>query len=217
MVRIRRLVEVCRMAGRTVRRRPFKSPRMAIDTICRRMRTRQGEIRRIVIEIVLRIARRVAGQTGRTVIRVATHTSMFLVRLRVRMAGHTGELRIIIGVGMAVHTGIPFPLMHPAIDREVLAIVIKSSWLPGILGMAARTIRRELQGSMRWIRRLVVIFRMAAHTGRRGIIVVSVMTSGAVIRYSCMRSFQYIIIIVIRESRRAPVRIRRMAARTICR
>ncbi len=114
---------------------------MTIQAVGRYMRSRQWKVCRIVIEGITRISRRVAGQTGRAIIRIAIHTQVLLIRLRVRMTGYAGEFRIIIRIGVAIHTGIPLPLVLPAIDREVLAIVIKGCRLPGILAMTARTVR----------------------------------------------------------------------------
>ncbi len=69
---------------------------------------------------------------------------------------------------------------------------------------------------MRWIRRLIVIFCMAAHAGVWRIDIIAIVAGSAIIRYSGMSPFQYIEVIMTREGRRTPVRVRRMAGRTVC-
>ena len=64
MVRIDGLIKICGVAGRTLCRRTRISIGMALNTICRKVRARQGEIGRIVVKSHIGIARRVTSETG---------------------------------------------------------------------------------------------------------------------------------------------------------
>ncbi len=56
---------------------------------------------------------------------------------------------------------------------------------------------------------------MTTYAGIRCIIVVAIVTGSTVVCYSSMSPFQYIEVIMTREGRRTPVRVRRMTGRTV--
>jgi len=65
--------------------------------------------------------------------------------------------------GVALIAICPYSFMFPAVNREILRIMIPGRWRPSILAMATRTIGREASGSM--IRRgCIVICGMATIT-----------------------------------------------------
>ena len=65
---------------------------------------------------------------------------MLVVGLRVGMTRDTGKDRKVIGIGMAIITLIPNALMLPAVDREILRIMVKVGWRPSCLAMAGGTV-----------------------------------------------------------------------------
>ena len=81
--------------------------------------------------------------------------------------------------------------------------------------MASGTIGRELQGCMIRIGGVTVVLRMAAETGIRCVIVVSIVTSGTVIGDGRVCAIQGIVIIVIGEGSGHPIGLGGVAAGTI--
>ena len=81
--------------------------------------------------------------------------------------------------------------------------------------MASGTIGRELQGCMIRIGGVTVVLRMAAETGIRCVIVVSIVTSGTVVSDGRVRPVQCIVIIVIDKSSGHPIGLGGVAAGTI--
>ena len=101
-------------------------------------------------------------------------------------------------------------------QREVGGIVVKVvGRYPGRFGVAPGTIGRELQGGVIRIGGVTVVLRMAAETGIRCVIVVSIVTSGTVIGDGRMGAIQGVVIIVIGEGSGHPIGFGSMAAGTI--
>lgn len=123
MVWVGRLVEIRRVTGRTIRWRPRKTVRVAVDALGRLVRPVEREIRCVVVKRCVRIPRWVAGQTGRAIINIPVHARMLVIRFRVRMAGRAGELPKIRRVLMAFNTLRPLVFMFPRINWEKLAVV----------------------------------------------------------------------------------------------
>jgi hypothetical protein len=208
---IGRLVVVGGMAGGAIRWCALVTRRMAIDTIKRCMCSRQRECRAVVVENQVSITRRVTSQTGGAVERVAIHTIVLVVCLGVGMAGDASEDRIIRRVRVAINTLTPFSLVLTTVNGEILAIVVKGRWHPGIFIMAARTICGELKRCMVGVRGLAEIIRMAPVAGARRNIVVPVVTGSAVVGDGGMCAIESIGIVVIGKRGRVPVGLRRMA------
>ena len=106
------------------------------------------------------------------------------------------------------------------LDRYVrtgkrIETVIKGRWDPGRFRVTGLTVRRELCRLVIRIRRIIVISLVTTNTSSRRIVVIPVMAGRTVVGDGGMGPIQLIIIIVIREVRRLPVRIRRVAGRTI--
>ncbi len=109
------------------------------------MRSGQRESGLVVVENHVGIAGGMAGQTSRVLIDISSDTFMFVIGVGIQVAGYARKFRIITGVGMALRTLVPNPFMRPAVDREVLRIVVgKSGWHPpDIRCMTGRTIIRK--------------------------------------------------------------------------
>ena len=105
---------------------------------------------------------------------------------------------------MAIGALIPFALVLATIDREILPVVIKSSRRPCRFTVTTGTIHGELGRCMVRIGRLVIVGRVAAGTGIRGVVVVAVVTSGTLVGNGCVRPIQLVIIVVDGECSRLP-------------
>ena len=97
---------------------------MAIITSGCQVHSRQREIRGVMIEGTSSVACRVAGKTGRAVVRISVYANVLIVRFRVLMAGYAGKFCEIRRIGMAIGTLIPFTFVRAAVYREVRRIVI---------------------------------------------------------------------------------------------
>ena len=145
VIRIRRLVEVVLMAAYAFHRRTRITICMAVHTCHRRMRSRQGEVRRVVIECTIGCSGRVASQTGTAGIIVACNPHMLGVCVRLIVfvtidATDDGEVACI---GVAGSTGVPGTLMGSGVNGKILGIVIKSSGTPSGFRVAGGTVGGE--------------------------------------------------------------------------
>ena len=131
VVRIGTLVEIRRMASRTIRGCALVTAAMTVYTTRRQVYPCQREVGGIMVKNIVRIARRMAGQACRAVVGIAVDAIVFIVRFRVGMTGRASKLRIVGQVDMAIHTLVPLPVMRPAVNREELAVVVESSRHPG--------------------------------------------------------------------------------------
>lgn len=77
--------------------------------------------------------------------------------------------------------------------------------------MTTGAIHRKLSGDMVRVGRRIVIGRMTTRTGVGRIIVISVMTSGTIVGNRRVGPVQHIILVVDREARWCPARVRRVA------
>lgn len=82
---------------------------------------------------------------------------------------------------MAISANIPFTLVLPRVDWEILSVVIEGGWNPCILVMTGKAFCGELSRSMWWILCLVVIVEVTANTGIGSAVVVSVVTGRAIV------------------------------------
>ena len=90
---------------------------------------------------------------------------MLIGRFRIYMAIDTGNLHVIGGICVTIRAGTPFAIVGSTVNREMLAIVIKSRRHPGILSVASGTIRGKLQSPVIWLRGLFIICLMATVAG----------------------------------------------------
>lgn len=77
--------------------------------------------------------------------------------------------------------------------------------------MAGFAICRKAGCDMRWVDCLVVIVFMASHACVRGVVIISRMAGEAIIGQRHMGPGKEVIIVVVRECRRLPLRLRGMA------
>ncbi len=153
MVGVQGLVEVGLVTGRTGCRRARVAIRVALDTFGRQVYARERECGLIVVENVIRVAGRMAGQAGGIAVRVAVDIRMVLVRLRVEVARNAGKLGIVIRVAVAIGAGIPLPFMATGVNGEIQQVVfVEFRRHPaGCRGMAGRAIRRKPERHVRRI------------------------------------------------------------------
>ncbi len=95
--------------------------------------------------------------------------------------------------------------MFPAVNGEVLAIVVESRRIPGVLRVTRGAIGRELGRQVVGVARLRIIEGMASVTGIGRIVVIAVMAGGTVRGNGCVRSLQHVIVVVVGKGRRHPV------------
>ena len=217
VIRIRRRVVVASVAGGANGRRVLVPVRMAAEAIHPQVRPRQRKIRRIVVESIARLARRVAGKASRIVERIATHASVLVVRFRVGVTSRAGEFGVVRGIRMAFRASIPNALVRPRINRKILPVVVESGRRPGGFTMTSKAVGGKLERHVVRVGRRVEIVGVAAETGARRIRVIPVVASCAIIGNRSVSAVQRVKIIVQRESSRRPIGQGRVAHRTIVR
>lgn len=144
MVWIMCLVVFVHMTIYTIGGRALVAIRMAFDASGGGMCARQWKIGGIVVKNQVCIAGRVAGQAGGAVVRITANAVVFFVGIGIGMAGDAGEFCVIGRIGMAIRTLIPFAFVFAAINRKMLAVVIKSRRYPGIFAVAICAIGRKI-------------------------------------------------------------------------
>jgi len=117
--------------------------------------------------------------------------------------------RIVIWIGMAFYAIVPRFTVFPAVDGEVLPVMVKSGrHPPWVCGVAGGTICWEIGSKVVGIGRLVVICLMAIYTIGRGIGIVSRgMALGTILNVVALGEREKIMV----DYRWRPARIRRMA------
>lgn len=118
---------------------------------------------------------------------------------------------------MAFDALIPLAVVFTAINREILIIMVKSRGHPAIYTMAGQAVGRKSCCDVVRVVCRVVLRQVATNTSVWGIGVIAVVTSCTVVGDRRMRPAQYPIIVVNRERCRIPVRIGRVAHRTVIR
>ena len=141
MLGIERLIVVGCMASFACGRGARKSISMTFYTLGGGVSASEWKVCGIVIKHTVRTSIGMASQAGCTIITVSGHSIVLLIRFGIGVTRDTSKLSIIAGGGMTFLTIGPHPFMFSAIDREVRAIVIKSSWSPCIFIMTGCTIR----------------------------------------------------------------------------
>ena len=104
-------------------------------------------------------------------------------------------------------------------QREIRGVVVevsKACRYPGILAVARSTVGTKSGLLMIWTGGLIKIIQVATHACVWCIGITTGVAARAVIGNRRMRSTQYVDLIVDRELRRTPPRIRRMAGRAVC-
>ena len=103
---------------------------MALCTIGRRMASCQWECSHVVVKVYRFATGRMAGKTCCAIIDVSIDSIMILVGFIAGVTRDTGKYGIVSRRGMAVNTLIPFSLMLPAINREILIVMIEGGRHP---------------------------------------------------------------------------------------
>lgn len=86
----------------------------------------------------------------------------------VLVASQAGEHTKIRCIRMALTAGGPFSTVFPAVYREMLAVVVEGTWLPGYIGVASLTFGRESSLGMHRFRRGGEILLVAIVASRGG-------------------------------------------------
>ena len=103
---------------------------MALCTIGCSVTSRQWECSHIVVKVYGFTTGRVTSQTCGAIIDVSIDSIMILVGFTAGVTRDTGKYGIVSRRGMAVNTLIPFSLMLPAINREILIVMIEGGRHP---------------------------------------------------------------------------------------
>ena len=125
VIGVGRLVIICRMATRTIRRCAGIPGSMAIEAGRSQMRAHQWEFGLAVVKAIVLTPGRVTGQAGRAAVRITIHAVVVIICFRVLMASDTSKFRVIRRIRMAVGTLIPFPFMRAAVYGEIFRIVLR--------------------------------------------------------------------------------------------
>ena len=131
------------------------------------------------------------------------------------MAADAAELTVLIRIGVAFGTVFPLTFMVAAVDREVLLVVVESSWRPGFFGVAFFATGRKLRYLVRRIGGLVVGFRMTGKAAVRTFHIIALMTIETIAGYALMGTPQHIITVVHGKSGRLPVGVRAVAGSAV--
>lgn len=186
VIGIRRLIIVCLMTVNALGRRAGISRSMAADAVDDGMRTGQRECCVVMIKCHIRVAHRMTGKARLAVVSISVDPQVCIVSLGICMAGHTGEVSVVGRIGVALNALAPLTFMVPAVDGEVLSVVIEGGRYPVCLIVTCCTVRVELCRRMVGVRRLIVLIGMASEAGRRRIHVITGMTGHTVIGDSGM-------------------------------
>jgi hypothetical protein len=158
-----------------------------------------------------------AVQAGDAVVYITAHALVLIVHilLVVLVAVDAAENGIVAGIGMTVGALVPLSIVLPGINREVLHVVVEGGRLPGVLTMAYLAVGRILGSRMIGIVCLEIIRCMTTVAGVGGTHIITVVTICTVVGNGGVGTKQYIVIIMHRETRRAPSRDGSMAGTAI--
>ena len=92
------------------------------------------------------------------------------------MACGACELTIISRVVMAIETLVPRTQVFAAIDRKILAIMIKSRWVPGRFRMACGTISGKLEIDVVGVCSIDIVVIVTSYASGWCIIIISIVT-----------------------------------------
>ncbi len=125
------LIKILCMAGGTSSRCALEACTVAIETVDTYVCSRKREGSSIMVKNQVSIPGRVTGQTGIILIHISAYIFMRFIRFRIQVTTHTGKLRIVGRVGMAVRTLTPLTFMRPAVNGEILSVMVKGGRHPG--------------------------------------------------------------------------------------
>ena len=171
-----------RMAGFTLSGGALIAVGVALNAFRFQVAACQGEICTVVVEGVVRIPKRMAGQAGQVVISITIHSGVLFICLRVGMAVGARELGIVRRIVVAIRTLRPLTGMGAAVYREKAVVLGEiSRHPPHIGGVALRTGRRNIRTLVIGVGSIFIIRLMAGNAIRRSIgEITSCMALGAV-------------------------------------
>ena len=147
-----------------------------------------------------------ASQAGYTIIGISRSALMLVVHIGLIVfvtadAGENGK----IGRGvMTLRAQCPSVFVVTAVNRKILAVVIKGRWRPGSYRMARFTFLRKLCGQVIRIGCGIILGAMAPVTGVWCAGVIPFMAQRTIVTDGGMRSGKRIIVIMDREGSRDP-------------
>ena len=110
--------------------RSFKPVCMALKTVDTGVCACQRKSCGAVVKAPVCFSIWMAGQTCCAIVYIAIDTRVLIICFRVGMTGNTGKQGVITRGGVTCCTLIPLSVVSPAINREVLVIVIKGGGDP---------------------------------------------------------------------------------------
>ena len=209
------LIEILGMAGGTSSRCALEACTVAIETVDTYVCSRQREGSSVVVKNQVSIPGWVAGQTGIVLVYIPAYIFMRFIRFRIQVTTHTGKFCIVGRVGMAVRALTPLTFMRPAVNGEILGVVVKGGRHPGRFAMATGTISRKLRGYVVGVASIVVVCQVAAYTGVGRIVVIAVVTGSTIIGNGRMRAIERIVVVVVGKRCRRPAGLGGVATGTV--
>ena len=182
------MVKIRGVTSRTLRRCSCISRCVAFQTIGGQVRSRQRESRRIMVKYIVGITGGVTGQASITLVDIPVYTAVLVVRFGIGVAGGTSKFGVVGWVRMAIRTSAPLTIVFATVNGEILPIVVKSSWCPGVFTVATGTIRRELSRCVVGLRGSGIVAIVATVAGIGRIVVVAVVASSAIVGNSGVRT-----------------------------
>ena len=134
---------------------------------------------------------RVTGKTGRRCILIAVYPLVLIShmgRVIVFMAVDTAEIGKIVWGDMAFYTFTPFVFMLSTVNPEILLVMVKGRWRPGVHIMTViASCRVACCCVVRAVGR-IVIARMTTEASVGCVVVITIVAGSAVVRNGSMRT-----------------------------
>lgn len=112
--------------------------------------------------------------------------TVYAVLVVMLMAIDAAKYCIVAAIGMAVSAKIPFTLMFPAVDGEIIRIMIKCCRRPRALIVTLRTIGRKLSSTVVRVGSIVIVGLVTSDTSGGRIREGGIMTTAAIVGYCCV-------------------------------
>lgn len=121
------------------------------------------------------------------------------------VAGNTAECRKIIGRGMAFDALTPLIFVFPAINWEILLVMVEGRRIPSCSGVAVLAACWEPGSGVIRVGGRIVFRGMATKAGAWGIVIIAVVAGGTIICNCSVCARQCPIIVVYRKGSRLPI------------
>ena len=136
MVRVSGFIKCWGVTCLAFSRRSFKSVCMALKAVDTGVCACQRKSCGAVVKASVCFSVWMAGQACCAVVHITIDTRVLIICFRIGMTGNTGKQSVITRGGVTCCTLIPLSIVSPAINREVLVIVIKGGGDPTSFCMA---------------------------------------------------------------------------------